>query len=468
MIAQYIQPLLTYLHQHPHTGLVFTFFVAFLESLPIIGTIFPGSITMTLIGLLVGSGAMPGFLTIGISSIAAFMGDLIGYMAGYHYNDRIRTIWPFRKHPKWLIAGEAFFKKHGGKSIVIGRFFGPARSTVPLIAGLMKLSLLRFSVAAVPSAILWAFVYLSPGIVLGAIALEIPHAKMGEFIIYGLLSLGLIFFAYWLIQHFFLQLARGINAGTDALWGYLSLKKSCRPFIRCITNHQNPNDHHQLTLLITAIFSGILFLILLVNVRTHGILTSLNAPIFHLLQSLRTPFLNEIFVTISIMGAPITMVCAGILASVILFLFKQIRSACHIILTIILGAGSIVLFKSISYSLRPQGFRFIPNSSSFPSGHTAMTFVITTVSAFLIAQVVSKNVKWISFTCAGIFILLVTVSRLYLGAHWFSDVIGSIFLGFSVLLICIISYRRMPRIQGTLALSAHLVGFVFSISFLFL
>src|SRR3990167_3371206 len=338
MIAQYIQPLLTYLHQHPHTGLVFTFFVAFLESLPIIGTIFPGSITMTLIGLLVGSGAMPGFLTIGISSIAAFMGDLIGYMAGYHYNDRIRTIWPFRKHPKWLIAGEAFFKKHGGKSIVIGRFFGPARSTVPLIAGLMKLSLLRFSVAAVPSAILWAFVYLSPGIVLGAIALEIPHAKMGEFIIYGLLSLGLIFFAYWLIQHFFLQLARGINAGTDALWGYLSLKKS--------------------------------------------------------------------------------------------------RSACHIILTIILGAGSIVLFKSISYSLRPQGFRFIPNSSSFPSGHTAMTFVITTVSAFLIAQVVSKNVKWISFTCAGIFILLVTVSRLYLGAHWFSDVIGSIFLGFSVLLIC--------------------------------
>lgn len=467
MIEQYIQPLLNYLHEHPHIGLVFTFFVAFLESLPIIGTIFPGSITMTLIGLLVGSGALPAFLTIAISSVAAFAGDLIGYMAGYHYNDRIRTIWPFRKYPKLLASGEIFFKKHGGKSIVIGRFFGPVRSTVPLIAGLMKLSWMRFCLAAIPSAVLWALVYLSPGIILGAIALEIPHAKMGEFIIVGLLSFGLAFFAYWLVQHFFLQLARAINAATDSLWSYLSRTRSCRPFIRFITNHQNPEDHHQLTLFITALICGVLFLILLADVKMQGMFTALNQPIFHLFQSIRGPIIDKIFVMITIMGAPTAMTFSALLAAITLTLFKQIRAAAHIILALVLATGSIEFFKHISHSFRPQGFHFVAATSSFPSGHTTMSFIITSVCAFLIAQVVSRNAKWVSFTVSGIFILFIGISRLYLGAHWLTDIIGSILLGFCVLLICIISYRRMPRARGALKLSSHLIGFIFSISFLF-
>lgn len=117
------QTILNYLHQNPQMGIWFAFLVAFSESLPIIGTIIPGSITMTIIGVLMGSGGLPFLPTLLIASAAAFCGDCIGYGLGFYYNERIRTLWPFKNYLKWINKGEAFFKKHGGKSIIIGRFW---------------------------------------------------------------------------------------------------------------------------------------------------------------------------------------------------------------------------------------------------------------------------------------------------------------------------------------------------------
>ena len=167
-------------------GIIFAFIIAFAESLPLIGTIIPGSVTMTVIGILVGRGMIPGFSTLVWATIGALAGDTIGFALGKYYNERLRTIWPFRKHPKWLTMGEAFFKKHGGKSILIGRFIGPARSSVPLIAGLLKMRWGRFFIAAVPSAISWAIVYMLPGALIGAISLELPKGMTTKFILIGL------------------------------------------------------------------------------------------------------------------------------------------------------------------------------------------------------------------------------------------------------------------------------------------
>jgi len=140
MDSHYFNVILTYLRLHPHMGELFTFLVAFSESLPLIGTVIPGSVTMTLVGILVGSGVMPVAWTLSIASIAAFCGDSIGYVIGYHYNERLPNMWPFKKHSQWLLIGEKFFKKHGGKSIVLGRFIGPARCMVPLVAGFLRLA----------------------------------------------------------------------------------------------------------------------------------------------------------------------------------------------------------------------------------------------------------------------------------------------------------------------------------------
>lgn len=107
----YLHSLVTYLHSHPHIGLLVAFFVSFTESLAIIGSIVPGSVTMTAIGMLVGSGVMPFAATILWAIIGAFLGDLLSFWIGFRYHIQLRTMWPFRSNAKWLLKGEDFFRR---------------------------------------------------------------------------------------------------------------------------------------------------------------------------------------------------------------------------------------------------------------------------------------------------------------------------------------------------------------------
>ena len=60
-------------------------------------------------------------------------------------------------------------------SILVGRFLGPVRCIVPLVAGVLGMPKLKFTLVATPSIILWALAYLTPGFLLGAYAMSLPH-----------------------------------------------------------------------------------------------------------------------------------------------------------------------------------------------------------------------------------------------------------------------------------------------------
>ena len=199
-IEQWIHHGLNFVAAHPHLGFMFAFIIAFSESLPIIGTIIPGSVTMTAIGTLIGTGALPLVATLSCSVLGAFSGDLIGYAVGLYYKDNLASIWPFKRYPSLLTKGTDFFAKHGGKSIIIGRFVGPIRSAVPLIAGCLQLKPLKFIIAALPSAILWAIAYITPGIILGALALDIPASQLSTFLIVGVIIIVLMWALLWAIK----------------------------------------------------------------------------------------------------------------------------------------------------------------------------------------------------------------------------------------------------------------------------
>ena len=452
MFHHFLNSATNYLHHHPQMGMLFAFIVAFLESLPIVGTIVPGSITMTAVGAMIGAGLIPGYLTLSIASLGAFIGDVVGFATGRIFKDRLRDVWPFRKHPKIISLSEEFIGKHGGKSILIGRFVGAVRSAVPMVAGLLHLSWIRFMLAALPTAILWAIVYSLPGIILGAFSMEIPPKLLTEYIVFGVAIIIVLWGLYWLIQRFFSSISQYYHRQIDRCWGFLQHHHGSQWLIKLITNQQAPNCHHQLSRLVLAGCSFILFLIILINLLLHSSLMLINAPVFSLAQSLRIYHLTPLFITFSLFGKTTMVMLIAFVLSFLLLCCRQWRASAHLCFGTILTIAVVYLIKTGFHNPRPDGFVIVAKSSSFPSGHVALSLFVYGLLAFFTAQYFKEN-RGIIYTVAGIVIALIAASRLYLGAHWLLDVCGSLLLSTTLLLLTQISYKRLPKPTSALCLN---------------
>ena len=80
-------------------------------------------------------------------SLGAALGDWLSYWIGRKLEYRVQHIWPLSRHPDLIPKGEAFVKKWGVLGIFIGRFFGPLRASVPLVAGIFEMPFWRFQIA---------------------------------------------------------------------------------------------------------------------------------------------------------------------------------------------------------------------------------------------------------------------------------------------------------------------------------
>lgn len=440
MIEQWFHQTLLYVSSHPHLGIMFAFIISLSESLPLIGTVIPGSVTMTAIGTLIGADALPMFSTLLWASVGAFIGDCIGYYLGKYYDTTIRQVWPFKRYPHWITKGEDFFHLHGGKSIIIGRFVGPVRSTIPLIAGLLKLKTARFMLAAAPSAISWALAYTVPGIILGALSLDLSPQIATKFVLIGLVVIVFgwaIFWACYKLGHY---ITRRIDRLFHHLWQSIAQKNSA--LYRVLKRKYYPNDHHQLTLFTFALITALLFAFVFFEVVTHGWLTSLNKPIFYMLQSYRGIYVDRFFAIFTLLGdKPVIL---GFAALMIAWLWwqKHLRAASYLFATSFLAAAAIGFFKLIYHSARPDSIQFVATSSSFPSGHTLLCVVILGFCAYLATVLTPRAWRKMIYFDYIVLVLLVALSRLYLGAHWFTDILGSVTLGLTILFVMTILYRR--------------------------
>lgn len=136
--------------------------VAFLESLPILGVIMPGTFMLLLFGVLAAKGLSSLGMFILLATIGATIGDTIGYLIGRYGRSF------FNEHNKLLKlshihTGEAFFARHGGKSVLFGRFIGPIRPIIALVAGAAHMIPSRFMGLNLSGAFIWTSLYIALG-----------------------------------------------------------------------------------------------------------------------------------------------------------------------------------------------------------------------------------------------------------------------------------------------------------------
>ncbi|MFZ0101182.1 MAG: DedA family protein [Pseudolabrys sp.] len=139
------------------------FALAFGESLAFLSLLIPAWGALVAIGALISSSDIS-FWPIWIAaSLGAAAGDWLSYWVGLKLEYTVAHVWPLSRHPDFIPRGEAFVKKWGVPGIFIGRFFGPLRASVPLIAGIFEMPFWRFQVANFSSAFVWAAVLLTIG-----------------------------------------------------------------------------------------------------------------------------------------------------------------------------------------------------------------------------------------------------------------------------------------------------------------
>jgi membrane protein DedA with SNARE-associated domain len=139
------------------------FALAFGESLAFISLLIPAWGALVAIGALIGPSGI-NFWPVWIAgSLGAAFGDWISYWIGLKLEYTVAKVWPLSRHPDLIPRGEIFMRKWGIPGIFIGRFFGPLRASVPLIAGIFEMPFWRFQIANFSSAFVWAAVLLTIG-----------------------------------------------------------------------------------------------------------------------------------------------------------------------------------------------------------------------------------------------------------------------------------------------------------------
>lgn len=140
------------------------FILAFGESLAFISLLLPATVILLATSALIGAAGLPFWPIWFAAVVGAILGDWVSFWLGVRYHREIANIWPLSRHPGILERGEAFFRRWGFFSVFAGRFFGPLRSVMPLVAGICEMPQATFQLANVASALVWATGILAPGI----------------------------------------------------------------------------------------------------------------------------------------------------------------------------------------------------------------------------------------------------------------------------------------------------------------
>jgi membrane protein DedA with SNARE-associated domain len=152
-----------FVRSHGEWAAPIVFALAFAESLAFISLLVPAWAALVGIGALISSGGVSFWPVWIAASIGAALGDWLSYWIGQKLEYSVQHIWPLSRHPGLIPRGEAFVKTWGVPGIFIGRFFGPLRASVPLVAGIFEMPYWRFQFANFTSAFVWVAVLLTLG-----------------------------------------------------------------------------------------------------------------------------------------------------------------------------------------------------------------------------------------------------------------------------------------------------------------
>ena len=416
-MGQWLDSMTGWLTLNPQWLAVAVFLVACVECLAIAGLIVPGTVLLFAIAALAGSGALSLSETLLLGFLGGLLGDGVSYYLGRHFHQNIRRLPGLRHHPEWMNGAETYFHKYGIASLLVGRFIGPLRPMLPMVAGMCDMPFPRFAAVSIIAAAGWSVAYLLPGWATGAaFRLPLPPGFWPE---------------------------AGVVAACLAVLLGLSLNSSLRGhrratlWIGCAS----------LTLLI-ALFIGYHHL----NDFDHGLSA--------LVQEHRSAWLDEVMVRVTQLGEFKKMFFASAAFTALLLLARQWRQAVFVGATLA-GAALLNTATKLFFARgRPEVLSDPLTSFSMPSGHASGAFAFFLALAVLAGRGQPTRLRLTWMLLGSIPAAFIALSRVYLGVHWPSDILAGTLLAMTVCAFSLTAsqYRRplpaMPQKTWWLLLPA--------------
>ena len=437
MLSQFVD----FLGAHQMLAILFAFLVAFGEALLILGLFVPSTVALVGLGTLIGLGKVA-FLPVFAATVAgAVAGDALSFWAGVHWKQRIRTFWPFSRYSALMDKGEQFIARHGGKSIFIARFLPGVKAVVPTIAGMMGMTTTRFALVNVGSAFVWAALHLLPAIALGR-GLQVAHAANPRFAILAGLGAAAAVLA-WAAS----RLVRGVLVPAAdrgrlrlALWLERQGGRS-GALARVLRNHDRKLEAAAMigmTFLALASFS-----LLLLAVMFDPQMALADAAIGQFVQGLRTDWATAAMVGITMLGDMAVLLPLALMLIAVLAAGRQWVLAGAVTAASLAGVVFVPLFKTLLHRARPIPMYQSADGFSFPSGHSTLATIIFGMLALFVAQSLPARFRGVVYGSFATLIALIGLSRVYLQAHWPSDVLaGMLFGGALVSVVALLLHAR--------------------------
>jgi undecaprenyl-diphosphatase len=438
-----LNELLHWIQAHPNWAGLFVLLVAALESFLVIGLFMPGTVIMFGIGAMIAAGTMELVPTLIWSTIGAIIGDGSSYLIGRYYHQRLRVMWPFRKYPHMISRGVDFFHQHGGKSIVMARFVGPVRPLLPAVAGMLDMPAKRFFMFNTLSAVLWAPAYIFPGVLFGA-SLGVAAEIAGRLALLLIILVALLWFSWWLVQRIARSLQPHAHAVQLGILDWSRRHERLQPLTAALLDPQHPEARGMTVLTALLVIASWALLTLIGSPTTGGPLYDVDLYLFHQLQALRSPLGDKLMVAITGLGSGLVLYGFALLLGAWLLWQRRWRVTLHWAITVACVGLLTQALKNHMAVARPPLVDTTAMSYAFPSAHASVSVAVFGFLAVAVARELRSNWHWLPYSMAMFLIIAISFSRLYLGVHWLSDILGGLSLGLLWVALMGIAYRQHP------------------------
>lgn len=444
MNSQTLDALIAWVGGHPVAAGVVIFLIAFCDAVVILGFVVPAIPLLFAIGAFIGLGTLDGPYAIACASAGAFCGDGLSYLLGRRYGDQLRRMWPFSRHPDWLPQGEAMFRRHGLKSILIARYVGAVRPLVPAIAGMLQMPARRYVPASAVASISWGALFLLAGWGFGA-SIDLLAAVAGRLAIVLGVLLALLALIYFTVDQCYRALAPRASLILSRVLRWSVRHPVLGRFAGALIDPRRRESPSLLAMAMLLIAGGWAFFSVLLMAAGHDDPTALDLLVHHLMFGLRTPLADRPMAVLAALGDWQVLLAGVVVAGLWLAWRRRWVALWHWLaafgfaLTAVWALDRLIEVPRPPAALAVAGF-------DFPSAQVTMATVVYGFFAVLIArELPGRNRVW-PYGVAGLAVATIAFARLYLGAHWLTDVLGGVFLGIVWIAVLGLAYRRRaPR-----------------------